>query len=98
MSYDIPPERRREARRMRSGRLIWTSLTGPDRTGWVSDIGPSSLSFVTPNQRTIRQGSTIHVRERSGDSPLKVIRITPYDERLSLIACRRERPEPATAS
>ena len=83
-------DRRREPRYPTVGRVTWKK--GSSKTtlrGWLSDTSRSSASFVAAAARQPSLGEEIEMID--SDRPqqrCRVMRIAPYDARLSLIACR----------
>lgn len=87
-------ERRSEHRYARAGHVTWRKAgTGTMFHGWLSDISPSSVSFIAPAAQEPSCGEDLEVLNmgRSGQV-YRVTRISAYDDRLSLIAGRREHP------
>lgn len=88
-------DRRREERHPVGGRIHWTRAgRSLAFTGWLSDVSDSSVSFISSSRNSLRPGEEIEVTKDSGGLPphFQIIRITPFDEKLSLIACRAMTP------
>ena len=82
-------ERRSEARYPLAGKVFWRK---PGRNlkvlGWLSDTSLSGVSFITA--MGMRPSVNEHIELTSPDDSTqrcRVARTTPYDHRLSLIAC-----------
>ena len=87
-------DRRREVRRVRAGQIRWRR-TGTCTTfhGWLSDVSPASVSFIAPARSRPASGEEIEVfGSDRGQQRYRMTRIAPYDQRLSLVACRRVSP------
>lgn len=88
-------ERRSEVRRRApAARISWTREDAARTcSGWVNDVAPSSISFVTPNRDLPAPGEAIELTwNAGGPSPqyhsLRVARTAPHDRLFSLVACR----------
>ena len=87
-------DRRTQARQAQAGRIMWRKA-GDHATfaGWLSDLSPSSVSFVASARVQPTAGDEIEVidPDRSRHA-YRVTRIAPYDARLALVACRSTAP------
>ena len=88
------PQRRAEQRRpAASCRLCWARIDAAGTaTGWVKDVGPSSIAFVTPTRDRPAPGEAIDVAFGAATpSPrhqnVRVARIAPFDRFFSLVGC-----------
>ena len=84
-------DRRGEVRGVRAGQIRWRRAgTCTTFRGWLSDASPASVSFIAPDRSRPASGEEIEVFGADrGQRRYRVARIAPYDERLSLVACRR---------
>ena len=83
-------DRRCETRWALAGTILWRAA-GSDRTffGWLSDTSRSSLSFIATSQNAPSFGEVIDVAVSDRCRYVfRTTRIAPYDDDLSLIACR----------
>ena len=83
-------DRRREPRYPTVGRVTW-KREGSKTTSraWMSDTSRSSASFVAAAARQPSLGEEIEMIDSDQSKQrCRVMRIAPYDARLSLIACR----------
>jgi hypothetical protein len=89
-------DRRSERRYPAAGKIFWQTAGKRDRkTGWLSDRSASSVSFITAAGIGVQPGETIDLIDATNvTQQCQVARTEPYDERLSLIACRRLRASP----
>lgn len=83
-------DRRQEPRAPYAQEITWR-MVDQDKTcrAWVSDISRNGISFVTSASRKIQTGDLVDLQ--SSDQywdRCRVIRISPYDGFLSLIACQ----------
>ncbi len=83
-------DRRLELRAEASGKISWFRRDGQEPLqGWLSDRSCSSFSFITAASTQPGMGEAIEV---IGAFPMIrrgcVTRVAPYDESLSLVACR----------
>ncbi|HVP11768.1 MAG TPA: hypothetical protein VMV94_11345 [Phycisphaerae bacterium] len=83
-------ERRGESRLPAAGRICWKRLDKNIKfVGWLSDASPLSISFVTSAATQPSYGEELEViRENDSRRRCRVMRLAPYDDHFSLIACR----------
>jgi len=83
-------DRRDDLRRPACGRVSWTKSSS-DRTylGWLSDQSSTSLSFLagTSCRPSLDEQVVVMGPDRKRRSA-QVARIAPFDDHVSLIACR----------
>jgi hypothetical protein len=83
-------DRRRESRYPLASRLSWRKAGNDKRlVGWLSDTSRSSVSFIASRRNQPSFGEMIEmIGPDRHEHALRVTRVAPYDENLSLIACR----------
>ena len=86
----IERDRRSEPRYPVAGRVFWRkpgrSLSYP---GWLSDASASSASFITAGPVRLTVGEQVQLSgSKHAAQHCRVTRIAPYDDNLSLVACR----------
>jgi c-di-GMP-binding flagellar brake protein YcgR len=84
-------DRRREPRSATAGRATWTKRTCKTTfRGWLSDISRSGASFIAATAQQPSLGEEIQIIDSDRSKQrCRVMRIAPYDDYLSLIACRK---------
>lgn len=83
-------DRRSETRTSAAGRISWKLARGREN-GWglLSDESGSSVSFITSNRCPPELGAEIDLVGASRPRRrYRVTRVWPFDETLSVIACR----------
>ena len=83
-------DRRSETRTSAAGRVSWEQIHGGEN-GWglLSDASGSSVSFITSNRSQPELGAEIDLVGASRPRRrYRVTRVWPFDESLSVIACR----------
>ncbi|MCP4590459.1 MAG: hypothetical protein GY842_06935 [bacterium] len=87
-------DRRQETRDPRAGRIMWRKRGNHAVfAGWLSDLSPSSVSFVASARIQPGAGEEIEVIDTDRSRLVyRVARVAPYDSRLALIACRSAEP------
>jgi hypothetical protein len=89
-------DRRGDPRQARAGRITWRKVGTPvTLSGWLSDASRSGLSFVASTRTGLKQGDRLEwLGADSVRRHYSVTRVAPYDEHLSLIACRQAASAP----
>ena len=84
-------DRRREERHSAAGRISWRKAGGRmGCVGWLSDRSRSSVSFIASAGLQPRCNQEVELTDADGyNERYRVTRVTAYDDKLSLIACRR---------
>lgn len=90
----IQRDRRSEPRYPVSGRVFWRK---PGRSlsyaGWLSDASTASASFITADHARLTVGEQVQLTgSKHAAQCYRVTRIAPYDDKLSLVACRAPTP------
>ena len=83
-------DRRRESRYPLASTLSWRKAGHDKRfVGWLSDTSRSSVSFIASRKSQPSFGEVVKMTGPDGhEQALRVTRVAPYDETLSLIAGR----------
>lgn len=83
-------ERRQDRRTALAGRVRWNNVDQPDGySAWLSDAGPSSIAFITSTDALAMMNDEIELTGPNAPAGrLRIARIAPYDETLSLVAAR----------
>jgi hypothetical protein len=84
-------EERRQNRRVAvGGRVRWNNVDQPDGCwAWLSDAGPSSIAFITRTDALAMMNDEIELTGPNAPTGrLRVARIAPYDDALSLVAAK----------
>lgn len=89
-------DRRSERRYPAAGKIFWQTTGRRGRSvGWLSDRSASSVSFITAAGVGVQPGEAIDLIDaKNVTQQCRVTRTEPYDEHLSLVACRKLRAAP----
>lgn len=90
-------DRRKDTRLAAAGRIHWRrDSDATAHRGWLSDRSQSSLSFIAGSPIEPKVGDRISVVGPDRCYRVyRVVRTTPYDNDLSLVACTSNDPSPS---
>ena len=90
-------DRRSEPRYPVAGRVLWGKPgRSPSCLAWLSDASASSASFITANHAHLTVGAQVQLAgSKHAARHYRVTRLAPYDDKLSLVACRASAPDVA---
>lgn len=98
MNHDPAHHDRRATSRRASiaERICWTSFDpAVTHPGWLNDLAPDSVAFVTPIRDKPRPGDRIEITrgvatEMPKHQSVRVVRTASYDRYFAIVGCRAE--------
>ena len=84
-------ERRRERRLPVAGRVKWCNVNCENAYwAWLSDASPSSIAFImSTDTLALMDDEIVLTGPNAPHGTLRITRIAPYDDALSLVAAQR---------